>query len=201
MTELPSWYPWPETEVKPAQMPLLLVQGFINTLDVEKGEDLLNRDWLVAAGLLDASAAATFTELELAQAMRESLRGLLESGDDDLAPLREVAAARAATLLVGQGGALTLASPGRRHVVDALFELLLIARSAQEDGTWSRLQICANDDCRWAFYDRSKNRQGHWCTMSRCGNRLNNRELRARRRHEARTAAPPPPGRRGVSRL
>ena len=72
----------------------------------------------------------------------------------------------------------------RLRVTDALFELLLIMRAAQEQDTFSRLRVCANDECRWAFYDRSKNRQGHWCNMALCGNRLKNRDLRARRREE-----------------
>ncbi len=190
VTVLPAWYPWPETETKPAPMPLLLVQAFVNTLDVEQGEDLLNADWFVTAGLLDASAAAGGAELELARGMRESIRRLLESGDGDLGPLCEVAAERAARLLVGEGGALALAPPGRRDLTDALFQLLLIVRTAQEDGTWSRLHVCANDTCRWAFYDRSKNRQGHWCDMAVCGNRLKNRELRARRRDKSVGASP-----------
>jgi len=190
VTPLPAWYPWPETETKPAPMPLLLVQAFVNTLDVEHGEDLLNSDWFVAAGLLDASADAGAGQLELARAMRESIRRLLESVDGDLGPLREVATGRAARLLVGEGGALALAPPGQDDLTDALFQLLLIVRAAQEDGTWSRLRVCANDTCRWAFYDRSKNRQGHWCDMAVCGNRLKNRELRARRRDESRTPSP-----------
>jgi predicted RNA-binding Zn ribbon-like protein len=168
-------------------MPLLLVQAFVNTLDVDQGEDLLNPGWFVAAGLLDASADPGAADLELARGMRESIRGLLESGDGDLGPLREVAAGRAATLLVGAGGALALAPQSRGDLPDALFQLLLIIRAAQEDGIWSRLRICANDVCRWAFYDRSKNRQGHWCDMAVCGNRLKNRELRARQRDQSRT--------------
>ncbi len=186
MHPLPAWYPWPETETKPAPMPLLLVQAFVNTLDVDQGQDLLNPGWFVAAGLLDASAVAAAGKLELAQAMRESIRRLLESGDGDLGPLREVAAGRAARLLVGERGMLALAPPGHDNMTDALFQLLLTVRAAQEDGTWSRLRVCANDDCRWAFYDRSKNRQGHWCDMAVCGNRLKNRELRARRRDVSR---------------
>jgi len=190
VTLLPAWYPWPETETKPAPMPLLLVQAFVNTLDLDQGQDLLSSDWFVGAGLLDASADVGAGELELARAMRESIRQLLESGDGDLGPLREVAAGRAARLLVGERGALALAPPGQGDLTDALFQLLLIVRAAQEAGTWSRLRICANDDCRWAFYDRSKNRQGQWCDMAVCGNRLKNRELRARRRNESRTPAP-----------
>jgi predicted RNA-binding Zn ribbon-like protein len=127
--------------------------------------------------------------------MRESIRRLLESDDGDLAPLREVAGGRPARLLVGEGGALALAPPGQSDLTDALFQLLLIVRAAQEDRTWSRLRVCANDDCRWAFYDRSKNRHGHWCDMAVCGNRLKNRELRARQRDQSRT-----PGHAGAER-
>ncbi|MGH3665303.1 MAG: CGNR zinc finger domain-containing protein [Egibacteraceae bacterium] len=53
------------------------------------------------------------------------------------------------------------------------------------DGTWARLKSCANDSCRWLFYDRSKNRSGKWCTMNVCGDILNARAYRARRRSTA----------------
>ena len=33
-----------------------------------------------------------------------------------------------------------------------------------------------------AFYDRSRNHGGTWCDMASCGNKLKNREFRARRR-------------------
>ena len=33
----------------------------------------------------------------------------------------------------------------------------------------------------WAFYDRSRNHGGTWCDMASCGNKLKNREFRARR--------------------
>ena len=57
-------------------------------------------------------------------------------------------------------------------------------RDAQRDGSWARLKACANDECQWAFYDRSRNHGGTWCEMSACGNKLKNREFRARRRGE-----------------
>ncbi len=49
-------------------------------------------------------------------------------------------------------------------------------------GDPSRLNVCDNDDCRFAFYDRSKNRSRRWCAQSVCGNRHKVREFRARRR-------------------
>ena len=57
---------------------------------------------------------------------------------------------------------------------------LLIVRDAQLDGTWALLKACANDECQWAFYDKSRNHGGTWCEMSTCGNKLKNRAFRAR---------------------
>ena len=188
MTELPSWYPG--SEAKPAPMPLLRVQGFINTLDVEDGTDLLvlpaaARDWLVDAGLLTGRRrGAIGTRPGAGQGVRESIRSLIEgaAGDGGVEPLRQVAVGHRARLTVGDDGAVGLENACDAELEDALFELLLIIHGAQQDGTWSRMKVCANPDCRWAFYDRSRNQQGNWCNMAVCGNRLKNRELRARRR-------------------
>jgi predicted RNA-binding Zn ribbon-like protein len=59
---------------------------------------------------------------------------------------------------------------------------LVVIRDAQRDGSWARLKACANEDCRWVFYDQSRNRGGSWCDMAACGNRLKNRDFRARHR-------------------
>jgi predicted RNA-binding Zn ribbon-like protein len=49
-------------------------------------------------------------------------------------------------------------------------------------GTWGRLKACEREVCRWAFYDRSMNRSGHWCSMSVCGQREKSRRAYRRRR-------------------
>ena len=67
------------------------------------------------------------------------------------------------------------------RVAGGLLGLLLIIRDAQADGSWDRLKLCSNPDCRWAIYDRSHSRRGQWCDMTTCGNRIKNRNLRARR--------------------
>jgi predicted RNA-binding Zn ribbon-like protein len=191
MSALPSWYPG--TEAKPAPAPLLLVQAFVNTRDLEEESDLLSdvdaaSAWLVDAGLLTPEATLTAADLEQAQNVRESIRRLLEPGDGDLCsgavlgPLRELADTHPLRLWVGDHGMLALENPRHSNLGDGLFDLLLIIRQAQQDGSWLRLKICANPDCRWAFYDRSRNQQGNWCNMAACGNRLKNRHLRARRR-------------------
>ena len=124
----------------------------------------------------------------MARAVRETIRGLLTHRDGDthggadLAPLRGLADTHHPRLTVGQDGLLALENPDHNDLEDGLFELLLIIRRAQEDGSWSRLKACANADCGWVFFDRSRNRQGSWCDMAVCGNRLKNREFRVRRR-------------------
>jgi predicted RNA-binding Zn ribbon-like protein len=65
--------------------------------------------------------------------------------------------------------------------VDALFARILSAvATAQETGEWQRLKVCTSNECLWAFYDRSRNRSRHWCSMDVCGNRAKTRSYRAR---------------------
>lgn len=187
MSELPPWYPG--SEAKPAPMPLLRVQAFVNTRDVETGADLLAdpktaRGWLTDAGLLGAGAPLSDSDLELARQVREAIRSLLAGTEAGHAvePLRRVAENHPARLTVGEDGVVGVATADASALGDGLCDLLLIVHGAQEDGSWSRLKVCANPDCQWAFYDRSRNQQGNWCSMASCGNRLKNRELRARRR-------------------
>ena len=76
---LPTWVP--DIETKPAPMPLLLVQSFVNTYEADTGVDLLGdldsgRTWLTEAGLFDG-VPLTAVELESARDIRESIRALL----------------------------------------------------------------------------------------------------------------------------
>lgn len=63
--------------------------------------------------------------------------------------------------------------------------LLLESWSAQVATTWPRLKVCRNDHCGVAFYDRSKNNSGVWHDVLVCGNAINLRASRARRRGAA----------------
>ena len=64
----------------------------------------------------------------------------------------------------------------------ALGRLLVIVYRAMETGTWPRLKACRSDTCQWAFYDHSKNRSGHWCSMAVCGSQHKARTYRERQR-------------------
>jgi predicted RNA-binding Zn ribbon-like protein len=181
-----------DEEDKPAPMPLLQVQSFINTRDLEKGTDLLGKpgpaaSWLAEAGLIAPGTEVTPEQLEEAREVRECLRELVghNSGgsaadEREYEALRGIADRRRAQVSIDPSGQILLAAEGNSDLADGLLGLMLTVRDAQGDGTWERLKLCANPDCSWAFYDRSRNRQGSWCTMAVCGNRLKNRRFRAR---------------------
>ena len=50
-----------------------------------------------------------------------------------------------------------------------------------EGGDPARVKICRNADCRWVFYDRSKNTSRKWCEDT-CGNLMKVRRFRKRHR-------------------
>jgi len=193
---LPSWASHVEDKLAP--MPLLLVQAFVDTLDRDQGTDILAdpdeaRAWLAGTGLRASDPGRPdpdfADDLRLARAARESIRALIgrNTGDEplspgDLAPLEQVLGQVQPRLEAGTDGRVRLGPVlPARTLADGLLGLLLIIRDAQADGSWDRLKLCGNPDCRWAFYDRSHSRRGAWCDMASCGNRLKNRNLRARR--------------------
>jgi predicted RNA-binding Zn ribbon-like protein len=184
----PAWVP--PVQDKPAPMPLLLVQSFMNTLDRDNGTDELAEAepaarWLAQAGLIPDGAAVTPGDLELARAVRasiEALTGREPLTPAQLKPLDAVLAQAQPPLDITPDGQVRLGAKPAGQLADGLVRLLVIIRDAQADGSWDRLKLCANPDCRWAFYDRSHSRRGQWCDMTTCGNRIKNRNLRARQR-------------------
>lgn len=182
-----------DDETKPAPGPLLRVQALVNTVELPAGPDRLAdpadaRPWLIDNGLMAADAGLSDADLQRLRDVREALRALLVRNGGGPSPteaawepLRAVATGGVVRAEVDADGAVGLTAVGD-SVAERLVELLLIMRDAQRDGSWARLKVCANDECRWAFYDRSRNHGGTWCEMSACGNKLKNREFRARRR-------------------
>ena len=82
----------------------------------------------------------------------------------------------------GSDGRLSLEStPDGGQVERVVGRLLAEAVRAEAEGRWGRLKACFNEECRWAFYDASKNRSGRWCTMQVCGARHKMRAYRERK--------------------
>jgi predicted RNA-binding Zn ribbon-like protein len=183
---------WPgDDESKPAPGRLRVVQALVNTVELPDGSDRLAdrsdaRLWLVENRLLAPHAELAEADLNLVRRVREALRSLLVQNaggptptDTALAPVHEIASAGTARACLADGGEVRLTAAGD-SARDRLMDLLVIVRDAQRDGTWRLLKACANEECQWAFYDKSRNHGGTWCEMSACGNKLKNRAFRAR---------------------
>jgi predicted RNA-binding Zn ribbon-like protein len=166
---------------------LAIVQEFINAWDLQ-GVDRLSKpvsleQWLGEHRLLKDKGRLTDADLRHAVEVREALRDLLSANDGERVPKDAVEtlsrAARSAQLVVhfAEDGQAKL-EPAASGVDAALGKILAIAFRAMLEGTWRRLKACRDDTCRWAFYDRSKNRSGSWCLMSVCGNRYKARKFR-----------------------
>ncbi|MEV7392546.1 CGNR zinc finger domain-containing protein [Streptomyces sp. NPDC091215] len=55
----------------------------------------------------------------------------------------------------------------------ALGRVALAIADLMRAGQWSRLRLCANPDCRGAFFDTTRSRTRRWHSYELCGNRLN----------------------------
>jgi predicted RNA-binding Zn ribbon-like protein len=174
---------------------LVAVQALVNTIDLEDNDDRLDspdalRRFLAGQGLLDASEPVDQDDLAMAVELREALRAMLrvnhgEPLDQDALQVVNRAAAGLPLQVAFDDDGRPVLGPGTAGCRGALAALLAGVAQAHAQGTWERLKACSAASCQWAFYDRSKNRSGRWCSMQTCGNRTKTRAYRSRRRAEA----------------
>ncbi|MEU8396435.1 CGNR zinc finger domain-containing protein [Nonomuraea sp. NPDC048892] len=174
-------------------LPTELVRDFVNTFDVEAQADELSSPadlalWLRERGLAGPRDRASDDDLHTAHALREGLRAALRRRPAERSPERpserpaqqrrpaELPPLPLLVTLDADGGPrLTPAATG---VAGGLARIAAAAVAA----SWDRLKVCAEESCRWAFIDSSKNRSRSWCSMRVCGNRTKTRAYRARKR-------------------
>jgi len=175
---------------------LIRVAVFLNTLDERRflvrgrrhaGGDLLAGPtalalWLTEYGLLEPDEHVDDESFRHALSLRAALRGALaaRAGQErdsfdavtlPFLPLR---------LDLGHGGPAGLRAV-ERGARGAIASLAADVALASAGGTWPRLKMCGSADCRWIFYDGSRNGLGRWCAMTACGNRAKIRAYRERR--------------------
>jgi predicted RNA-binding Zn ribbon-like protein len=175
---------------KTAPGALELVQRFVNSVDLESGEEELVspealRAWLAERELMGAREAVGKADLRRALDVREGLRALLMSNngldyDRELVERLDAAVARAGVRMRFRPDPAL--EPSADGVDGALGRLMAIVATAVDQGHWQRLKACPREQCLWAFYDHSKNRSGRWCKMESCGNIEKARAFRERRR-------------------
>jgi predicted RNA-binding Zn ribbon-like protein len=183
-----SWHP---SRREPAPGELAYVQAFVNSHDYEDGLERLSdpeaaRDWFAAFGLMAPDEKLSDADVRQAIDVREALRSLLlanngyELEPDAVEALNRAAKSTEMLVRFDDHGHPRLA-PARSGIDAALARLLAIVYRSVADGTWERFKACPEHSCMWAFYDRSKNRSGTWCSMEVCGNRAKARSYRERR--------------------
>lgn len=152
--------------------PADLIVRFLNTLDVDEGTDALATlegwtSWLSAEGLDECFGPQAPDALDSARDLRADLRALA-SGEHH-------AQGRQVDIQV----ALTADGKVELSAATATGFLAAAAAKVAIEERMDRVKICPADDCRWAFYDSSRNHSRQWCSMKVCGNRA---KVRAHRR-------------------
>jgi predicted RNA-binding Zn ribbon-like protein len=181
---------------------VVLVQYFVNSVNVEFGPDRFGTPegvlaWAAHRGFGTDPADGKHPEKLRRDALtlREGLRGLLREhngADPDPAARQAVAGVAAAyplVLDVSDDGVPVLRPVHPAGVRAALEEVLATVARTSSEGSFERLKACLDHRCEWAFYDRSRNRAGRWCSMAGCGTRSKMKVYRDGRR--APTAAAP----------
>jgi predicted RNA-binding Zn ribbon-like protein len=171
---------------------LELLREFVNTKDPDDHSDAIDQPdklagWLSEHELISRHAPVSIGDVETARRLRESLRSLTrlncgcESGDAAAETINEISEMVTLRISLDEAGAAQLA-PTDDGTPGVFARLLGIMYTAMIDGTWWRLKGCANDTCRWVYYDQSKNRSRRWCDTETCGNVMNARAYRERQR-------------------
>jgi len=184
-----------------APAPLLLSQELANTIGMDHLPglvDLLDQvdaaqrwidavlpQWCAAFGADDPRLVVTAAELPRLRAARDAVRSLIGEAEGlrgDVLVAGTIAAA-----VTGRGVHLEPVGAGASWLMSAI---AIEATGAHARDSFRRLKLCHQTRCRVAFYDRSKNNSRVWHDTSTCGNQVNSRAHRARRRRQPSESQP-----------
>ena len=167
-----------------------LVRDYVNTLDFETGIDRISTPdelgmWFSEQGLVDDLVDPTEQEYDEAIAVREAIRELLLANNGVPADTAEASktleeAGRKARLGVRFENGRPLLAPEDDGAYGAIGRIVAAVAGLAPTDEWKRLKGCRDENCRVAFYDKSRNRSRAWCSMEVCGNREKARSFRAR---------------------
>ncbi len=139
---------------------------------------------------LEPSTPASAGEIERLRGLRTQLWRIAEKLDGggepsarDLKALNDVLGAAAMRRAVARAGNAYRVGlePARRDWAWVRAEIAASFADLLTKFDPSRVRLCANEDCRWVFYDESKSRSRRWCADV-CGNLVKVRKFRARNR-------------------
>jgi predicted RNA-binding Zn ribbon-like protein len=182
---------------------------FLNTRELDSGHLVERlerpadaRTWFVSRGVLHEDHAGPWTAADLDQvrsvrdALHEVVDAVVEARRPDTGAVDVVNETLARGVVPHLDCDGTTVKIGHRHgaspVGDAVASLAAPIVHELASGRSDRFRICANDTCRWTFFDGSPTARRRWCDMRTCGNRA--KAARHRQRAKAEHASGPRPG-------
>ncbi len=175
---------------------------FANSLDVRhfthhgvqhaQGDELIGprelAAWMSRQRLLAEGTKITAAMFDSALRLRAGIRAYLECNPaqrrKDTEAVRSLNKAMKLFPLVAEARgdrSMTLAT-SRRDGLAGLSVVVAELYDGSINGTLDRLKMCAAEECRRVFFDRSKPATRRWCMSTLCGNRMKTRTYRARHR-------------------
>jgi predicted RNA-binding Zn ribbon-like protein len=143
--------------------------------------------WMSQRGLLFTSAKITPAMFEAALQLRGSVRDYLQcdpadrgNDGDSIRALNR--ALKLFPLVVEAREDRMVLRPARSDALAGLSAVVAELYDGSINGTLGRLKMCASEECRRVFFDRSKPATRRWCMSTLCGNRMKTRAYRERRR-------------------
>jgi predicted RNA-binding Zn ribbon-like protein len=175
------------------------VRRFVDTQDIYNSRDDLTdvetaTAWLSAEGMWNKGRSMTARDLSALHGLRDALRAMTAANTLGEPPPRaavdafnELTAPHAASVrLEVRHDTMTASCQPRENGSGGVIATLAAAvHEAVLTGTWARLKSCDNPECRWLFYDESRNRTARWCSMRGCGSIVKARRYRDRQRRAA----------------
>lgn len=157
-----------------------------------RDEDRLDRpDWLpdfLARWQLAALLPPSPSEMDDLKALRTLLHRLAGDLTNGVAPTPD-AVAQLNRYLAGGPVLRQLRADNTLQLLPATQDwpqvmAAIVAAFAQTlaEGEGARVRICDNPDCRWVFYDETRNRTKRFCDDKMCGNLMKVRRFRARQK-------------------
>jgi predicted RNA-binding Zn ribbon-like protein len=175
---------------------------FANTLDVrhfthhgvphvqadELGDPRELGVWMAKRGLLFTSARITPPMFDVALQLRASVRAHLQCDPAERQKNKETVQSLNMALKLfplvarAQVDSGMVLSAARDDALAGLSVVVAELYDGSVRGTLDRLKMCAAEECRRVFFDRSKPATRRWCMSTLCGNRMKTRAYRERHR-------------------
>ena len=177
------------------------VYDFANTLDVRhfthfgvehpQSDEIAGpkqiADWMQERGLGDGGRI-TPAMFDTALRLREALRAYLQCDPAERRRNKDVLGALGDALAMfplrveARAGRGAVLSAAREDALAGLSAIAIELHNATLVGMLDRLKMCASEECRRVFFDRSKPATRRWCMSNLCGNRMKTRAYRERQR-------------------